>query len=227
MIIIVDMEMNIKYKKLSDKQLVIKIITPPHEDDAAAYLLRDRYNPLLHKIYKRITNDFSWYDDCVQELFIHLKGKNCDWHSLATFEWRSTFGCWLSGVAKNKFQETLPKLIENRVKLVSIDDDNPEIPKVQLPDAGEEDYERRQLKAILLEAISLLKDDDQRFVALKRLQGYNSREIAELLFKKWKKHDIKKYNNRKELVIPDSGYVDVRMQRAKENLKLIINELTK
>ena len=76
-----------------------------------------------------------------------------------------------------------------------------------------------------MEAIGQLKDDDQRFVILKRLQGYNSKEIAVLLQKKWQKHGIKKYNNKKELVVPDAAYVDVRTQRAKENLRIIIVEL--
>lgn len=44
---------------------------------------------------------------------------------------------------------------------------------------------------MLLEAIGMLKDPDQKFVILKRLQGYNSKEIAELLTKAWEKHGVK------------------------------------
>jgi hypothetical protein len=78
---------------------------------------------------------------------------------------------------------------------------------------------------MLLEAIGQLKDEDQRFVILKRLQGYNSKEIAVLLQKRWKKHGIIKYNHKNELVVPDAAYVDVRTQRAKENLKIILINL--
>lgn len=213
------------YKDLSDKQIVDKILALPHNEEAAAYLLHNRYDPLLQKVYKLLSEDGFWYDDCVDELFMHLKGKDGSWHTLSTFEWRSTLGCWLKGVAKNKFLEVLPKLIENGGITVSLDSDDPEKPRVQIPDGGEESYERRQRKVMLMEAIGQLKDDDQRFVILKRLQGYNSKEIAILLQKKWQRHGIKKYNNKKELVVPDAAYVDVRTQRAKENLRKIIVEL--
>lgn len=213
------------YNDLSDKQIVDKILAQPHNEEAAAYLLHNRYDPLLQKVYKRLTEDASWFDDCVDELFMHLKGKDSTWHTLASFEWRSSFGSWLKGVAKNKFLEVLLKLIENGGFNVSIDSDDPEKPKVQLPDGGEESFERRQRKVVLMEAIGQLKDDDQRFVILKRLQGYNSKEIAILLQKKWQKYGIKKYNNKRELVVPDAAYVDVRTQRAKENLKKIIVEI--
>ena len=57
---------------------------------------------------------------------------------------------------------------------------------------------------------------------LRRLEGYNSKEIAVLLQMRWEKHGIIKYNNKDELVIPDDAYVNVRVQRAKDNLKKII-----
>lgn len=221
------------YKDMSDKQIVDSILAVPHNEEAAAYLLYDRYSNLLHSVYNRVLlglfnkaayTDY-WFDDCVNELFLHLRSKDCSWHRLATFEWRSTFGCWLKGVSRNKFSEVLPKLIENGGFNISINNDDPEKPKVQFPDEGADSYERRRREVLLMEAIGQLKDDDQRFVILKRLQGYNSKEIAALLQIKWQKQGIEKYNNKKELVVPDAAYVDVRTQRAKENLKKIIVEL--
>lgn len=206
------------YEKFSDKDLVKMILEPPSNEEAAVYLLYDRYSPLLHSVYRVITQNMYWYDDCVNELFLHLKGKGKTWHTLGTFEWRSTFGTWLMGVADNKFKEILPKLIGKGSITVSIDDEESGKRKVQLPDGGEEDFERRQRKAMLLEAIGMLKDD-QRFVILKRLKGYNSKEIAIMLQKKWQEQGIIKYNNKKEIVVPDAAYVDVCTQRAKENLK--------
>ncbi len=222
-----EFQYKLNYKNLSDRQIVDAVLTIPHNEEAAAYLLYNRYAPLLHKIYAQLTDDKTWYDDCVNELFLHLRGNNGSWHALSGFEWRCTFGSWLKGVARNKFIEVLPKLIENQGQNLSIDNDsdNPEQPTIQLPDHGIEDYERQQLKILLMEAIGQLKDDDQRFVILKRLQGYNSKEIAVLLQKRWQKHGIQKYNNKHELVIPDAAYVDVRTQRAKENLKIIIVSL--
>lgn len=211
-----------KYGELTDKQLVDKVLNPPYNEEAVAYLLYDRYDPLLKSVYKDLTNNFSWFDDCVQELFIHLKGKGCNWHTLATFEWRSSLGSWLSGVAKNDFISTLKKVAPKKIIVVSVDEDVPGKSKVQIPDGGQEEYDRIQRKIALLEAIGQLKDEDQKFVVLKRLQGYNSKEIAILLEKKWKKHGIKKYNNKNELVVPSAGYVDTRMQHAKAILKITI-----
>ena len=220
----------INYNNLSDKQLVDKILADPHNEEAAVYMLHNLYSPLLHSVYNMTLQKLGvkairgndWFEDCVDELFIHLRSKEGDWHTLSTFEWRSTFGGWLKGVAENKFKEVLPKLIDNKKKKVSLDNDDNGKPIIQLPDGGEEDYERRQRKVMLMESIGLLKDEDQKFVILKRLQGYNSKEIAVLLQKRWQKHGIKKYNSKNELVIPDAAYVDVRTQRAKEKLKEII-----
>lgn len=212
------------YNKLSDRQIVEKVLAKPHDEDAAAFLLHDRYAPLLHKVYRYLTQDDTWYDDCVHELFIHLKGKDCSWHNLATLEWRTTFGCWLRGVAKNKFELLLSKWIENRGANVSIDNTDNDKPKLQIPDNGVESYEQRERKVMLLEAIEKLKDEDQKFVIRKRTEGYKSMEIAILLQERWKKYGIKKYNKDNELVVPDAEYVNVHAQRARQMLKIIMSK---
>ncbi|MBQ0007152.1 MAG: hypothetical protein KBT40_00300 [bacterium] len=51
------------YKQLSDKEIVDKVVTAPYNEEAAVYLLFDRYNPLLVKIYRRVfDNSPDWYD---------------------------------------------------------------------------------------------------------------------------------------------------------------------
>lgn len=218
------------YTELDDKQIVELILALPHNEEAAAYLLHNRYNPLLRNIYRNLTDETYWFEDCIDELHLHLRGKDSSWQILADFEWRSTFGCWLTTVAKNKFREVLPKLIENRGRNRSLDNNDQENPTMQIPDGGEEEYERRMRKVMLMEAIGQLKDDDQRFVMLKRLEGYDSNEIALLLQKRWEKHGIVKYgykkgSKEKHVVVPDASYVDIRTQRAKKNLKKIIGEI--
>lgn len=219
--------MGLKYKpsynELTDKQIVEKILSEPHDEEAAAYLLYNRYHFLLLKTYCELTNNNASFGDCVQDLFIHLRGKDNSWHNLETFEWRSTFGYWLKGVAWNKFQDVLDKMIENKASQTSIDNNNPEKPTIQIPgENGEETLYQRERRVVLMEAIRQLKDDDQRFVILKRLQGYSSKEIATLLQKKWQKYGIKKYNKKQELIVPSVGYVNVRVERAKEELKKML-----
>ena len=214
------------YAELNDKEIVNKIINKPYNEEAAAYLIYNRYDPLLHKLYREIYDkDPSWYEDCLGDLFGFLKGKERDWNKLRTFQWRSKFGAWLSSTARHRFIEIKPYLIGKIEIPLSIDDTDGAKTPVQLPENGGEAYERLERKILLMEAVGMLKDPDQKFVILKRLQGYNSKEIAELMKKSWAKHGIKKYDNKGNLVVPTSGYVDVRTQRAKENLKEIIVKL--
>jgi len=214
------------YTELNDKEIVDKIINKPYNEEAAAYLIYNRYDPLLHKLYRNIFDkDSSWYEDCLGDLFGFLKGKERDWNKLRTFQWRSKFGAWLSSTARHRFIEIKPYLIGKIENPLSIDDTDGDKAPVQLPENGGEEYERLERKILLMEAVGMLKDPDQKFVILKRLQGYNSKEIAELMKKSWAKHGIKKYDNKGNLVVPTSGYVDVRTQRAKENLKEIIVKL--
>ena len=212
-----------RYMTQTDKELVDAVIRIPPDEGAAVYLLYERYTPKFKKLYTDIYQDMSWYDDCINDLFAYLKGNNKDWRTFRTFEWRSKFSTWIGQVARNRFLEIKPYLIGKIEKPLSIDNNENGKKPVVLPDEFLEDYERRQRKVLLLEAIGLLKDMDQKFVILKTLQGYNSTEIADLLNQKWQKEGIRKYDNKGQLVIP--GYVDVRRQRAKEQLRRIIVEL--
>ena len=225
------------YEGYTDRELVELTILPPTgkkpNEEGVAFLLNNRYDPLLHKIYLEIygkQNDL--YGDCLNDLFIYLKSGEPVWRKLINLEWRSSFGTWLGVTARHRFVEIKPILIGKCPNTLSIDGDTStalstgkDINPVQLPDNGVEEYEDKERKVILMEAISLLKDADQKFVMIKRLQGYNSKEIAILLQKRWAKHGIVKYNNKKQIVVPDAAYVDVRTQRAKENLQKIINKL--
>ena len=225
------------YEGYTDRELVEFAILPPigkkPNEEGVAFLLNNRYAPLLHKLYLEIYGkQHDLYGDCLNDLFIYLKSGEPVWRKLINLEWRSSFGTWLGVTARHRFVEIKPILIGKCPNTLSIDGDtstalstgkdrNP----VQLPDNGVEDFDEKERKVILMEAISLLKDADQKFVVIKRLQGYNSKEIAILLQKRRAKHGIVKYNNKKQIVVPDAAYVDVRTQRAKENLQKIINKL--
>jgi len=214
-----------RYMTQTDKELVEAIIRIPPDEGAAVFLLYEKYTPKFKKLYTDIYQDMSWYDDCMNDLFAYLKGKNQDWRTFRTFEWRSKFSTWIGQVARNRFLEIKPYLIGKIENPLSIDDNENGKKPVVLPDEYQEDYERRQRKVLLMEAVGLLKDMDQKFVILKTLQGYNSAEIADMLALKWQKEGTEKYDNKGHLVTPTPGYVDVRRQRAKEQLKRIIVEL--
>lgn len=211
-----------KYSAMSDKVIIDKIITRPYNEEAATYLLYNRYSPKFRKLCREIYDDLYWYEDCVDDLFCYLKGKDMDWGKLRSFEWRSKFSTWIGKTAYNRFIEIKPYLIGKIKKSISIDD--PDNKPISGGRDGEE-YERNQRKIILMEAVALLKDADQKFVILKTLQGYSSLDIAKLMDKKWKKDGIVRYNNLGQVVVPTPAYVDVRRQRAKEELKKIIGSI--
>lgn len=231
------LEFKQNYEDYTDKELV-ELVTNPQtgkqpNDEGVAFLLYKKYSPLLHKIYHDIyEKKYDFYGDCLGDLYAYLKKGDPVWRKLKNIEWRSSFSTWISKTASRRFIEIKPYLIGKIPYTLSIegciltssDQGNREI-SIQLPDNGVEEYEDKERKVILMEAISFLKEQDQKFVIIKRLQGYNSKEIAILLQKRWAKHGIIKYNNKKQLIVPDAAYVDVRTQRAKENLKKIIDSL--
>lgn len=220
------LEFHHNYEGYSDKELV-ELVTQSQEgkkpnEEGVAFLLYKRYDPLLHKLYLKVFDKkYDLYVDCLDDLFAYLKSGEPVWRKLINLEWRSSFGTWLGVTAHHRFVEIKPYLIGKCPDSLSIDGGKEGNP-VQIPDYGVESYEDKEQKVMLMEAISLLKDADQKFVMIKRLQGYNSKEIAILLQKRWVKHGIVKYNNKKQVVVPDAAYVDVRTQRAKDNLSKII-----
>lgn len=76
-----DFQYKTDYGTLTDRQLVEMILAEPSDEEAAFYLLHERYAPLLGKLYHRFTTDDTWFDDYVDELFLHLKGRDATWPS--------------------------------------------------------------------------------------------------------------------------------------------------
>lgn len=118
-----------------------------------------------------------------------------------------------------------PVLLGKLKKPISIDDPTNKISQAQIANDSEYDFNRQMQKILLLEAIGQLKDADQKYVVIKKLQGFSSKEIACFLQIKWERTNVIKFNNKGQRVVPDADYVNVRMQRAKENLKQIMKEI--
>ena len=208
-----------KYANLSDREIIDSIITKPHNEEAAVYLLYERYTPKFKKLCFDIYGTCEVYYDCVDDLFIFLKGSNLNWDKLRSFEWRSKFSTWIATTALRRFVEIKPLLIGKIGKTLSMDE------CTSLVEKDEESYERRMRKVMLMEAIMQLEDADQKFVILKTLEGYDSSEIAILMATKWHNEGIVRYDNKGNAVVPSAGYVDVRRQRAKAELKRILSTI--
>lgn len=220
-----------RFIHLSDKEVVDMIITEPYNEEAAIYLIYDRYVPLCVTVCKQTLGGLDSLDELQSELFMLLKGKRQDWNALRTFQWKSTFGYWLRRIAYNLSLELRQQLIENDGKNTSLDNGwqhEGEIPKqIEIP-VDEEGLRERHYRMLLLqEAINMLDNPDQRFVVIKRLHGYSSKQVATMLQDYWDKQQIVRYNTKQELVIPDSGYIDNLFKRGYDKVKLIFNSLDK
>lgn len=220
-----------KYLHLSDKEIVERVITSPYDEEAATYLIYNRYEPLCISVCRKVFGGVERLDEVESELFMLLKGKNHDWHSLRSFQWRSKLSTWLKIIAYNQALELRGKLIENKGKNISIDDgwvnevDKPTT--IDIPVDEESHREQCYRMLLLQEAIQMLDNPDQKFVVTKRLHGYSSKEVAEMLQIYWQKNNIVRYNSKKEIVVPDSGYIDNLFKRGYDKTKQIFKQLDK
>ena len=83
-----------------------------------------------------------------------------------------------------------------------------------------------QKLVMLMEAINRLENDDYRFILIKELEGYNHKEIAEMMVQKRKKENKVTFYNGK-LVVPDAHYVDMNKARALKEVKGIVKQIKK
>lgn len=221
-----------KYLHLSDKEIVDKIITSPFDEKAATYLIYNRYESLCISVCLKTFDCADKLDELQSELFMHLKGKNKDWHPLRTFQWRSKFSTWLKITAYNLSLDLRKELIENNGKNKSIDnignlEDREKIKTIDIPVDEESHREQCYRMLLLQEAIQMLDNPDQKYVVTKRLHGYSSKEVAEMLQIYWQKNNIVRYNSKKEIVVPDSGYIDNLFKRGYDKTKQIFKQLDK
>lgn len=218
-----------KYISLSDKEIVDLIIAEPHNEEAAVYLIYERYKPLCVSICMKTLIGVERLDDLQSELFMLLKGKHHDWHALKSFSWRSSFGRWLSITAYNLSLELRRQLIENDGKNISLDnaqtDDEDKPRTIDIPVDEEEQRERRYRIVLLQEAINMLNNPDQKFVVVNRLHGYSSKEVAVMLQTYWDNNNIVRYNSKKEVVVPNSGYIDNLFKRGYDKVSEIYKTL--
>ena len=220
-----------KYIHLSDKEIVDKIIAEPYNEEAATYLIYDRYEPLCKSICIKTLGGVDKLDQLQSELFMLLKSNKQDWHALRSFQWRSSFGRWLSITTYNLSLELRKALIENEGQNISIDkgwhEDDEKQRTIDIPVYVEEQYERRYRMVLLQEAINMLDNPDQKFVVIKRLQGYSSKEVAGMLQNYWLQNNIVRYNNKKEVVVPNSGYIDNLFKRGYDKIRQLYKLLNK
>lgn len=204
---------------MTDKEIVNLIIAG--NEEAMLYLLYDRYENDLKFYAWRYYDSLVYLEDLINYLYIQFKGKNGDWQPLKSFQWKCKFRTWFCSVASHLFLEKRDELIGLGGKDGSKGTDGGDKP---LPEPKLEP--ENQKLVMLMEAINRLENDDYRFILIKELEGYNHKEIAEMMVAKRKKENkVTLYKG--EIVVPDAHYVDMNKARAIREVKAIVEQIKK
>ena len=204
---------------MTDKEIVDLIIAG--NEEAMLYLLYDRYENDLKFYAWRYYDSLVYLEDLINYLYIQFKGKNGDWQPLKSFQWKCKFRTWFCSVASHLFLEKRDELIGLGGKDGSKGTDGGDKP---LPEPKPEP--ENQKLVMLMEAINRLENDDYRFILIKELEGYNHKEIAEMMVVKRKKENKVTFYKGK-IVVPDAHYVDMNKARAIREVKANVEQITK
>ena len=207
------------YSDMTDKEIVDLIIAG--NEEAMLYLLYDRYENDLKFYAWRYYDSLAYFEDLINYLYIQFKGKNGDWQPLKSFQWKCKFRTWFCSVASHLFLEKRDELIGLGGKDGSKGTDGGDKP---IPEPAPEPENPKLV--MLMEAINRLENDDYRFILIKELEGYNHKEIAEMMVAKRKKENKVTFYKGK-IVVPDAHYVDMNKARAIREIKAIVEQIKK
>lgn len=216
-----------RFSKMSDRELIERILAKPCDGYAADYLILEKYSPLLRVTYNDLYNsNHDYFDDCKSELKMYLMGKDLSWSRLAGIEKKDSINAWLGKTAYRLFKSIKPRLIGFSSKPLSLDDEEPGKPKLQLPVNVESLYDDLESFAIVTEAITMLDDDDRMCIWMD-MKGYSQKEIAEMLRAKWAQEGTTVKSSKKDggIVTPNARYVNVRLQRARKEILKYYNKV--
>ncbi len=135
-------------------------------DRSAQYAFYKKYSRAMYNICYRITNDPDDAEDVLQEAFLSA------FRHMHAFKGRSTLGAWLKRIVVNASINHIRKQKRIHESL------NEQEQEVEDPVSEEEyDLELERVK----EAIRHLPDGFRTVLTLYLLEGYDHREIAEIL----------------------------------------------
>lgn len=139
-------------------------------DRKAQYELYKLYSKAMFNICMRITNDYAEAEDVLQEAFVDAFRK------LDTFKGDATFGAWLKRIVINK---SINHVKKRKADFVSVDnmDFGEEPSRTTKDDEAELKLQVKQVHR----AIQQLPDGFRVVLTLYLLEGYDHREISEVL----------------------------------------------
>jgi RNA polymerase sigma-70 factor (ECF subfamily) len=181
------------YRQTDEQELIRASI----EGDRIAFgKIVNRYRKMVARTVKGMLGDSVYAEDIGQEVFIKL------YHSLSEFRGEAKLSTYIQKIAVNL---TLNE-IKRRKRFFSMfsQKGNDEIHEYEIADS--ENEERRDAKEIVNRALMSLEPRFRIIVAMRMLQGYSTKETAEIL----------------DLPL---GTVLSRLSRAQEQMKDILEKL--
>jgi len=185
--------MKVPYSKADESELIKATLG---NDELAFGEIVNRYRKMVARTVKGMLGDTIYAEDIGQEVFIKL------YHSLAEFRGESRLATYIQKIAINL---TLNE-IKRRKRFFSLfaQKGSDEMYEMDIADGNCE--EKREAGEIVAKALKKLDPKFRVVVAMRMLQGYSTKETAEML----------------ELPV---GTVLSRLSRAQEQMKKIIEKL--
>lgn len=181
------------YKKAEESELVRASI----EGDKLAFgEIVQRYSKMVARTVKGMLGDSVFAEDIGQEVFIKL------YHSLAEFRGEAKLSTYIQKIAINFTLNEIKR--RKRFFTTFSQKGNNEMYEYEVPDFESE--EKRDASEMVNKALMRLDPKFRIIVAMRMLQGYSTKETAEIL-------DL------------PMGTVLSRLSRAQEQLKVILEKL--
>lgn len=149
--------------EIEEKSLIDSCVKGERE---AQYLLYNKYAKAMFNICYRMMNNYADAEDAMQEAFVNV------FTQIEKFQYQSTLGAWIKRIVVNHCINLIKKRkldIDFEVELVLIDESS--IDEVNI----EHDIKR------VKEAILSLADGYRIVLSLYLLEGYDHKEIADVL----------------------------------------------
>ena len=160
-----------------------------------------RYELMVARTVKGMLGDNQAAEDIGQDVFIRL------YNSLGSFRGDSKLGTYIQRIAINLSLNEI-KRDKRSFSLFRSRDGNDKPSEIEMPDTGSPGEEDFDMKEVLSKAMDELPEEYRLVVVLRLIQGYNTKESAEIL------------------ELPE-GTVLSRLSRAREQLQEKIKQLSK
>lgn len=199
-----------RYGYMSDDVLVREISNHAC-GEMVYYLLYGRYRIYLQSIFSKLSQTKECFPDLMAELGLHLIDNHCE--AIRKFQGKSSFKTWLASVAHNLFINLLPQI-------ECIYSDKEGMPYGDIPFSITATKDVDTLTTFR-QVLNYLPTAEQRIVLMKEAEGYNAKEIAQILTEKRKHTNLQPRQKSNEVSV-DNVY-KIR-QRAVEFLAHIMRE---